>query len=124
MPTVLWTVGHTPSDTETSSLGDTDKKTNENEKTPRVVIEPLPLGEPIQCEKKYWWSKSPPIDLDAIATQRSVYDNPDVARLYTPRPDWENLHRFDPSARWTWREEKVCFLVTSNQTRLIVPRLW
>ncbi|KAE8444623.1 hypothetical protein EG329_014371 [Mollisiaceae sp. DMI_Dod_QoI] len=109
MATVVWTLDHgqVPS-TESSSLNGADSSLNEkDEKQPNIVVEPLPLGEPINVEKKYWWSRSPPVDLDAIATQRSVYDDPEVAKLYTPRADWENLHRFDPSARWTWREEKA-----------------
>lgn len=28
-----------------------------------------------------------------------------MALQYKPRDDWENLHRFDTRARWTWREE-------------------
>jgi hypothetical protein len=47
-----------------------------------------------------------PVDLDAIATVRSVYDDPALAGYYMPRPDYENLHRFDVSERWTYREER------------------
>lgn len=42
--------------------------------------------------------------LDDIATQPSVYDG-EQAQHYQPRADWENIEAFDPSFRWTWREE-------------------
>ncbi|KAK4183948.1 major facilitator superfamily domain-containing protein [Podospora australis] len=63
-----------------------------------------PLGVPIE-RKKYWWQRSKPHDPDAVATLPSVFDDPETSEKYTPRSDWENSHRFDPLARWTWREE-------------------
>ncbi|GAB7349966.1 hypothetical protein MBLNU459_g0655t1 [Dothideomycetes sp. NU459] len=63
-----------------------------------------PLGVP-RDEKQFWFQRTKAYDPNAIATQRSVYDNPETAKEYQPRADWENLHRFDPSARWTWSEE-------------------
>ncbi|EGO03481.1 hypothetical protein SERLA73DRAFT_165163 [Serpula lacrymans var. lacrymans S7.3] len=48
-----------------------------------------------------------PLDLDATATRRSVYDDPHLASHYWPKKDYENLHRFDPNARWTHREEQA-----------------
>ncbi|KAI0305175.1 allantoate permease [Multifurca ochricompacta] len=46
-------------------------------------------------------------DPDSVATVRSVYDDPLLAKHYWPKDTYENLHRFDPSARWTHREEQV-----------------
>ncbi|KAK6071420.1 major facilitator superfamily transporter [Seiridium cupressi] len=51
-------------------------------------------------------SRRKPIDLDATATKRSVYDDPSLAGYYAPHNDYENLHRFDPAERWTYREEQ------------------
>ncbi len=48
-----------------------------------------------------------PPALDSIATRRSVYDDPDLAPHYWPKPEYENIHRFDPKTRWTVREERV-----------------
>lgn len=48
-----------------------------------------------------------PLDLDSTATRRSVYDDPDLAEHYWPKPEYENIHRFDPKARWTYREENA-----------------
>ncbi|KAL2850665.1 putative MFS transporter [Aspergillus pseudoustus] len=45
------------------------------------------------------------VDPDSVATTRSVFDDPALARYYLPHPEYENLHRFDPDFRWTHREE-------------------
>lgn len=54
--------------------------------------------------------------LDEIATQPSVFDDPEQAQYHQPHPKYENLHRFDPNFTWTWAEEKVSFMnVKENQ---------
>jgi len=55
-------------------------------------------------------------DLDSIATRRSVYDDPNLASHYWPKAEYENIHRFDPDARWTVREERVSILFSSQMS--------
>jgi hypothetical protein len=63
---------------------------------------------PITSERRRWfWSRRSSQDLDGIATQPSVFDDPTTLELYRPPPSYENTHCFDPAARWTWREERV-----------------
>ncbi|KAJ4485678.1 major facilitator superfamily domain-containing protein [Lentinula aciculospora] len=67
-----------------------------------------PLGIPVESVGGGIWSrlKKSHIDPDSIATQPSVFDDPLTCEVYRPPPQYENAHKFDPDARWTWREEK------------------
>jgi hypothetical protein len=47
------------------------------------------------------------VDPDTVATVRSVFDDPVLAKHYFPSEKYENRHRFDTGARWTNREEQV-----------------
>jgi MFS transporter, ACS family, DAL5 transporter family protein len=58
-----------------------------------------------------FWRRTAKHDLDAIATLPSVFDDPITLELYRPPQSYENAHRFDPNARWTFREERVGFQV-------------
>lgn len=70
-----------------------------------------PLGAPIQEQSgnpfTSVFKRRTKTELDAIATQPSVFDDPTSLEAYRPPPQYENTHRFDPLARWTWREENV-----------------
>ncbi|KAL1860489.1 hypothetical protein VTK73DRAFT_7290 [Phialemonium thermophilum] len=75
------------------------------------------LGRP-EVRRKYWWSRGPDLDAEEVATQPSVYDDRELAEQYYPNQEWENLHRFDPDARWTWGEERK--LVRKIDFRIMV----
>lgn len=66
-----------------------------------------PLGQPLDDGTDRVFQGVTNRWLDEIATQPSVFDDPLTLEVYRPPPQYENAHRFDPLARWTWREEKV-----------------
>ncbi|KZT73228.1 MFS general substrate transporter [Daedalea quercina L-15889] len=84
-----------------SKAKDSDSKLSDS-----VSLEQVPsLGAPIEEKGGFsLWRRSRG-DLDAIATQPSVFDDPAALEVYRPPPAYESTHRFDPFARWTWREE-------------------
>ncbi|KAG6914964.1 hypothetical protein DXG01_014187 [Tephrocybe rancida] len=95
-------------DTRRSSLSSLDEKKARVD-TSSIGTEDLVNAEPKPFKFTHWLLRRnlQAVDLDAISTRRSVYDDPDLGKHYWPKVDYENLHRFDPKARWTYREEKA-----------------
>ncbi|KAK3716312.1 hypothetical protein LTR37_006462 [Vermiconidia calcicola] len=67
-----------------------------------AVRDPGPIGPAISS---FWKKKADRLNLEEVATQKSVFDNPNLATYFKPNSDYENVHLFDPSERWTWAEE-------------------
>jgi hypothetical protein len=55
-----------------------------------------PLGAPVESASKGFWArwKQPPRDLDSIATQPSVFDDPVTLEAYRPPPQVSFIPRF------------------------------
>ncbi|KAH7029822.1 major facilitator superfamily domain-containing protein [Microdochium trichocladiopsis] len=70
-----------------------------------VVVEILPLGVSRKAKRFLWEKSDKTYDPDDTATLPSVFDDPQLAGQYQPPENWENIHRFNPDARWTWRED-------------------
>ncbi|KAG7099772.1 hypothetical protein E1B28_001584 [Marasmius oreades] len=65
----------------------------------------VPVGAPVEKSRGNLWGRWS-VNLDSVATQPSVFDDTVTLEAYRPPPQYENTHRFDPGARWTWREER------------------
>lgn len=91
----------------TSSTSSSDKSEKTRISAPAEDLLP-PLDEkPRFTDLIFHRSKFRAHDPKGIATRRSVYDDPQLAKHYWPSEKYENLHRFDPKARWTFEEEAV-----------------
>ncbi|KAG6890028.1 hypothetical protein C0992_003251 [Termitomyces sp. T32_za158] len=90
-----------------SSISSLDKKATRVESS-SIRNDDLIDGEPKPFRFTDWLlRRKQPLDLDSIATRRAIYDDPDLGKYYWPKADYENIHRFNPNARWTWREERA-----------------
>ena len=108
MSTVL---AHVDFRRQASDDSDSDRKDSKEFSPSSSVVDIPPLGAPVEPGWSFF-SRSKK-DLDAIATQPSVFDDPKSLETYRPPQEYENAHRFDPNARWTWREEQVSMYLDS-----------
>jgi hypothetical protein len=92
-------------DRRSSSSSEADGKLHKSELGPLAAQSDAATQGPISAIRSLFRSRADLHDPDGIATQPSVYDDPNLAEFYRPSPQYENLHRFDPAERWTWAEE-------------------
>jgi len=101
-------LGKSHDDSDSRSKNDISETTypiHDNHNAKDFAAEQEDLDKGIISTWKSLWSK--PQDLDAIATKRSVFDDEELGKFYAPPADYENAHRFDPTFRWTLREERA-----------------
>lgn len=97
---------HTGPESSRNSLKGDTKKSLENV-GPKEAVDDLAEPEDIARNIGFWEAlthRKRPRDPNAVATERSAFDNPELSQFYQPGPDYENLHRYDPQERWTFRE--------------------
>lgn len=88
-----------------NNISETTYPIHDNHTAKDFAAEQEDLDKEIASTWKSLWSE--PQDLDAIATKRSVFDDEELGKFYAPPADYENAHRFDPTFRWTFREERA-----------------
>ena len=77
MTTIFTKEKKVPTESVTEVLSDSD-----------VSVSAIPpLGAAVQ-EKQFWFQRTRGRDLDAIATQPSVFDDAETAEKYHPKTDW------------------------------------